>query len=85
MIVINGIEMDDGVDEPNELDEAFDDESPLAAAPTCEPISSKPYRCPVCDGTGLVSRGSTFQPDGTSSLDTAEECLYCGGMGIVGK
>ncbi len=29
MIVINEIEMDDGVDEPNERDEDFDDESPL--------------------------------------------------------
>lgn len=30
MIVINGIEMDNGMDDPNERDKEFDDEFPLA-------------------------------------------------------
>ena len=37
MIVINGIEMDDGVDEPNERDEDLDDESPLGPEGCCFP------------------------------------------------
>lgn len=39
MIVINGVEMDDGVDEPNERDEDFT-ESPI--------VPERMYHCPMC-------------------------------------
>jgi hypothetical protein len=37
MTIIDGNEMDDGVDEPNERDERFDDESPLGPEGCCFP------------------------------------------------
>ena len=46
---------------------------------------SKPYRCPVCGGTGLVPNGFYRSLIGKSdSTSTAPEtCRSCSGCGIV--
>jgi len=47
---------------------------------------SKPHRCPVCDGTGIVSRPPDVPGDVLSwpSTDTGPySCRACSGSGIV--
>ena len=45
-----------------------------------------PYRCPVCNGQGLVSRPPGVAGDQASWSDTGTApypCSACGGRGIV--
>ena len=47
---------------------------------------SKPYKCPVCDGAGLVSRPPHIPGDVTEWTDSKTgpyECRACKGFGIV--
>lgn len=45
----------------------------------------RPYRCPICGGTGKVARG--FYPDHGDACSSADEwwveCRTCDGDGIV--
>ena len=44
----------------------------------------KPYRCPICNGTGIVPGGFYFSVNGhSSSTNTTEVCRQCQGSGIV--
>lgn len=44
----------------------------------------KPYKCPVCDGHGIVPGGFYYSTDGFSvSTAVTEPCRACGGTGIV--
>jgi DnaJ-class molecular chaperone len=50
-------------------------------------ITGQPYRCPVCNGNGLVPRGfynGAIMTGYWSSADTASEtCRSCNGSGVV--
>ena len=53
-----------------------------------EPLSvphPSPYRCPVCDGSGIVPNGFYNQTSGQwSTTDaTPDVCRSCNGTGIV--
>lgn len=41
----------------------------------------KPFTCPVCVGTGMVSAG--FYSNGLSTSTSPESCRSCAGTGIV--
>ena len=82
MTIINGIEMDDGVDEPNPIPiclcckHPLDDESIEAGEHSmCQNV------CPVCGGHGKkecdveTTTGTVKQYDGP--------CAKCGGTGLV--
>ncbi len=44
----------------------------------------EPYRCPVCNGKGLLPKGFYEQGEYFSSSDTSPEiCRTCQGQGIV--
>ena len=44
----------------------------------------KPYRCPICNGTGIVPGGFYFSVNGyCSSTNTTEMCRQCKGSGII--
>lgn len=44
----------------------------------------KPYRCPICNGTGIVPGGFYFSVNGYSaSTNTTEMCRQCQGSGLV--
>ena len=46
---------------------------------------TKPYRCPVCGGRGLVPNGFySFCADSTTAI-TGETCRTCGGKGVIWK
>ncbi len=49
--------------------------------------SSRPYRCPICNGNGIVPEGFYNQIGGTwlSSGTGTEDCRACKGTGIVWK
>jgi len=50
------------------------------------PGSDGPYRCPVCEGKGIVSQGFYSLKEVFSSHNTAEEtCRSCEGKGYVWK
>jgi DnaJ-class molecular chaperone len=45
-----------------------------------------PYRCPVCEGRGIVPHGFYLYPAGqtfTDSETSPEKCRSCNGTGIV--
>lgn len=43
-----------------------------------------PYKCPVCDGRGIVPGGFYISTsDSWTSTGTSETCRQCGGTGIV--
>ena len=44
-----------------------------------------PYKCPVCNGNGLVPNGFYMQTTGewASTSVSPEPCRSCGGNGIV--
>lgn len=46
---------------------------------------SKPYRCPVCNGNGIVPCGFYSQTSGVWSTTSVmpETCRSCNGTGIV--
>ena len=53
---------------------------------TYPPIKKIPFKCPVCDGTGLVSRPPHIAGDVTSWTDNSTDphpCKACNGTGIV--
>jgi len=47
----------------------------------------KPYKCPICDGRGIVPAGFyqvTFHGYGFTSTSSSHEiCRSCGGSGII--
>ena len=44
----------------------------------------KPYKCPICHGTGIVSGGFYLSTSGYfTSTSTTEMCRQCQGSGIV--
>ena len=44
----------------------------------------KPYKCPICNGTGIVSGGFYLSTNGYStSSSTSEVCQQCQGSGII--
>lgn len=44
----------------------------------------KPYKCPICNGTGIVPGGFYFSVNGyCSSTNTSEMCRQCQGRGII--
>lgn len=44
----------------------------------------KPYKCPICNGTGIVPGGFYFSVNGYStSTNTTEMCRQCQGIGII--
>lgn len=45
----------------------------------------KPYKCPICNGTGIVPGGFYLSVNGYSSTSTAtaKVCRQCQGSGIV--
>ena len=44
----------------------------------------KPYRCPICNGTGIVPGGLYFSVNGyCSSTNTTEMCRQCQGSGLI--
>ena len=46
---------------------------------------TKPYRCPVCGGRGIVPNGFySFFADSTTAT-TGEACRTCGGKGVIWK
>ena len=50
------------------------------------PKAKKPHKCPVCDGTGLVSRPPYVAGDVDSWTDSQTEpyqCKACGDSGII--
>lgn len=49
------------------------------------PVPSKPYKCPVCDGSGKVSRPPHIPGDVASwtSNEAVFECNTCTGSGVV--
>lgn len=55
-----------------------------------ESVASLPVKCPVCDGTGLVSKSPQISGDQCtrSHLSTSTgsgSCRACNGIGIVWK
>jgi len=43
-----------------------------------------PYRCPVCDGRGIIPIGFyTGMSEGAVSNMTPEDCRSCEGIGVV--
>lgn len=43
-----------------------------------------PYKCPICDGHGIVPGGFYFSTGGRSiSTNSTEPCRACGGTGIL--
>jgi len=52
------------------------------------PCSPQPHRCPVCDGSGLVSRPPWVAGDQmtwTASGAGPYQCHACGGSGVLWK
>ena len=48
------------------------------------PVSKTPYKCPICNGNGMVPDGFYNQTSGQwSSTGTVEKCRSCNGTGIV--
>lgn len=46
--------------------------------------SMKPYKCPICNGTGIVPGGFYLSVNGyCSSTNTTEMCRQCQGTGII--
>lgn len=44
----------------------------------------KPYKCPICNGTGIVPGGFYFSVNGyCSTTNTTEICRQCQGSGII--
>lgn len=44
----------------------------------------EPYKCPICNGTGIVPGGFYLSVNGHSSSNrTTEMCRQCQGSGIV--
>ena len=44
----------------------------------------KPYRCPICNGTGIVPGGFYWSVNGHStSTNTTEMCRQCHGSGLI--
>ena len=44
----------------------------------------KPYRCPICNGTGIVPGGFYLSVNGCCSATQATEmCRQCQGSGII--
>lgn len=44
----------------------------------------KPYKCPICNGTGIVPGGFYLSVNGyCSSTQTTEMCRQCLGSGII--
>ena len=53
---------------------------------TVPPASTAPFKCPVCDGSGLVSRPPGVAGDVPSWVGGTVctfECRACGGKGLV--
>ena len=47
-------------------------------------MSRKPYKCPVCEGTGKVDGTNTYgAEEGICSEFRTEDCRACDGKGIV--
>ena len=46
---------------------------------------NKPYRCPICNGTGLVPGGFYQSAIGGTAISSvsAEKCRQCNGGGII--
>lgn len=50
--------------------------------------AKRPYKCPVCDGTGLVSRPHYVAGDAktwTSNNTGPYKCTACHGSGVIFK
>jgi len=45
--------------------------------PMTEPVSKRPHKCPICEGTGRTS------PNGNMSQYSSVVCHGCDGKGIV--
>lgn len=51
-----------------------------------QPGEQKPYKCPICDGTGLVSRPPGVAGDQETQVDNQTgpyECRPCLGSGVL--
>lgn len=49
-------------------------------------ILTQPYKCPICEGKGIVPGGfyHSVGPYSTSNL-TTEQCRSCNGKGVIEK
>lgn len=46
---------------------------------------TKPYRCPVCGGRGIVQNGFYNMCADSTTLSNGETCRSCGGKGVIWK
>lgn len=46
---------------------------------------TRPYRCPVCGGRGIVPNGFYMIYADTTYSSTAEPCRTCNGRGVIWK
>ena len=46
---------------------------------------TKPYRCPVCGGRGIVQNGFYNMCADSTTLSNGETCRSCGGNGVIWK